>query len=78
MTEPLVAASYCHCKRCQRRTGAAASPNAHPASDAFRIVAGEDNLRMWKPQDGSDERFNIMSFRVAVSLDGTSWDKEAK
>ena len=30
VTEPLVAASYCHCKRCQRRSGAAASPNAHP------------------------------------------------
>jgi hypothetical protein len=55
--EPLVAASYCHCKRCQRRTGAAASPNAHPASDAFRIVAGEENLRMWKPGDGGEKWF---------------------
>jgi hypothetical protein len=44
VTKPLDAASYCHCKRCQRRTGAAASPNAHPASDAFRIAAGEANL----------------------------------
>ena len=57
VTEPLVAASYCHCKRCQRRTGAAASPNAHPASDAFRIVAGEDNLRMWRPRDGGEKWF---------------------
>jgi hypothetical protein len=57
VTEPLVAASYCHCKRCQRRTGAAASPNAHPASDAFRIVAGEENLRMWKPGDGGEKWF---------------------
>ena len=46
VTEPLVAASYCHCRRCQRRTGTAASPSAHPASDAFRIVAGDDNLHM--------------------------------
>ena len=55
VTEPLVAASYCHCKRCQRRSGAAASPNANPAPGAFRIVAGEDTLRMqWEPipEDG--------------------------
>ena len=57
VTEPLVAASYCHCKRCQRRSGAAASPNAHPAPGAFRIVAGEDKLRMWKPQDGGEKWF---------------------
>ena len=41
VTEPLVLASYCHCTRCQRRSGAASSANAHPAPGAFRIVAGE-------------------------------------
>jgi hypothetical protein len=51
VTEPLIAASYCHCKRCQRRSGAAASPSAHPARGVFRIVADKDKLRMWKPQD---------------------------
>jgi hypothetical protein len=49
VTAPLVIASYCHCKRSQRRSGAAASANAHPAPDAFRIVTGEDRLRVWKP-----------------------------
>src|SRR6266576_6201319 len=57
VTEPLVAASYCHCKRCQRRSGAAASPSAHPAPRAFRIVSGKDKLRMWKPQDGGEKWF---------------------
>jgi formylglycine-generating enzyme required for sulfatase activity len=33
---------------------------------------------MWTPEEGSDERFNEVGFRVAVSLDGTNWDKEAK
>jgi Glutathione-dependent formaldehyde-activating enzyme len=54
VTGPLVIASYCHCKRCQRRSGAAASANAHPASDTFRIVAGEDRLRVWKPDGGGE------------------------
>jgi len=55
--QPLAAASYCHCKRCQRRSGAAASANAHPASGSFRIVAGADRLRMWKPDGGGEKWF---------------------
>jgi hypothetical protein len=57
LTEPLVAASYCHCRRCQRRSGAAASPNAHPAPGSFRIVAGEDSLRAWRPENGGEKWF---------------------
>jgi hypothetical protein len=57
VTEPLVRASYCHCKRCQRRSGAAASASAHPAPGTFRIVAGEDSLRAWKPDDGGEKWF---------------------
>jgi hypothetical protein len=57
VTGPLTIASYCHCKRCQRRCGAAASANAHPAPDTFRIVAGEDKLRVWSPDDGGEKWF---------------------
>src|SRR3982074_3092889 len=57
VSEPLVVASYCHCKRCQRRSGAAASANGHPAPGTFRIVAGEDRLRAWKPDDGGEKWF---------------------
>ena len=54
---PIPIASYCHCKRCQRRSGTAASANAHPAEGTFRIVDGEDKLRMWKPDDGGEKWF---------------------
>jgi hypothetical protein len=57
ITAPLVIASYCHCKRCQRRSGAAASPNAHPAPGAFHIVEGEDRLKHWQPEDGGEKWF---------------------
>ena len=57
VTAPLVSASYCHCRRCQRRSGAAASASAHPAPGAFRIVAGEDRLRVWKPEQGGEKWF---------------------
>ena len=57
VTAPLVAASYCHCKRCQRRTGSAVSASAHPAEGAFRIVSGEDRLRVWQPEGGGEKWF---------------------
>jgi hypothetical protein len=47
--EPLLGAGYCHCTRCQRRTGAAASAQARIAPGSLRIVAGEDLLRAWRP-----------------------------
>ncbi len=57
ISEPLVAAWYCHCTRCQRRTGAAASVNALAAPGAFGIVAGEESLRVWSPTDGREKWF---------------------
>ena len=54
---PLASAAYCHCTRCQRRTGTASSPSAQAAPGAFRIVAGEDRLRAWTPDDGFEKWF---------------------
>jgi hypothetical protein len=52
VSEPLLAALYCHCKRCQRRTGSAFSVSAVTAPGSFRVVAGEDAVRSWDPGDG--------------------------
>jgi hypothetical protein len=52
VTEPLVSASYCHCTRCQRRTGTAASANAHVAPGSLRVTAGDDLVAAWDPGDG--------------------------
>jgi hypothetical protein len=57
VTEPLVAADYCHCTRCQRRSGTAASANARPAPGSFRIVKGESRLRAWRPEGGFEKFF---------------------
>lgn len=54
---PLVHASYCHCRRCQRRTGCAASAQAHPAPGTFRVVRGREQLRVWKPPGGTGEKW---------------------
>ena len=52
VTEPLVSASYCHCTRCQRRSGTAASAQARVAPGALRIVQGEELVREFAPPDG--------------------------
>ena len=57
ITEPLVGSVYCHCRRCQRRTGVAASANARVAPGSFTIVQGEDRMRAWKPADGAEKWF---------------------
>jgi hypothetical protein len=48
---------YCHCRRCQRRTGAGASANGAVEPGSFRLVAGEDRLKAWKPSDGAEKWF---------------------
>jgi hypothetical protein len=57
VSAPLVSAHYCHCTRCQRRSGTAASANARVAPGAFRIPSGEDSLSAWKPAGGWEKWF---------------------
>ncbi len=52
VTEPLVSSGYCHCTRCQRRTGTAASPGARIAPGSLRVLAGEEHIRAYEPDDG--------------------------
>jgi hypothetical protein len=54
---PLTGAGYCHCKRCQRRSGTAASANARPAPGSFRLLTGEERLKAWKPEVGWEKWF---------------------
>jgi hypothetical protein len=57
VTEPLVSASYCHCTRCQRRTGTSSSAQARIAPGSLRILAGEELIRSWDPPDGFSKFF---------------------
>ena len=52
-----VSAGWCHCTRCQRRTGTAASVQATLALGSLRIRQGEALLREYEPADGSAKVF---------------------
>ena len=49
---PLVSAAYCHCTRCQRRTGTAAAASARLEPGSLEITQGEEQLRAWVPAGG--------------------------
>jgi hypothetical protein len=56
---PFVGALYCHCKRCQRRSGTTRSMTALCPGGAFSVTAGEDKVRVWDPGDGWLKAFCI-------------------
>jgi hypothetical protein len=49
-------AGYCHCTRCQRRTGTAASAQARIDGSTFALTTGEDALRAWRHPAGGFEK----------------------
>jgi hypothetical protein len=56
LTEPPVSASYCHCTRCQKRTGTAASPQARIVPGSIRLT-GDELVRAYEPPDGFPKAF---------------------
>jgi hypothetical protein len=71
LTEPPLFASYCHCTRCQRRTGTAASAQARVAPGSVRITAGEELVSCWVPDGGSPKCF-------CSRCGGALWSKDAE
>ena len=57
ISEPPISASYCHCTRCQRRTGTAASAQARIVPGSLRVVSGEELVRAFEPEDGFPKEF---------------------
>jgi hypothetical protein len=57
VTQPLLSAGYCHCTRCQRRTGTAASAQARIAPNSLRITGGEELVSAYEPPDGFVKMF---------------------
>jgi hypothetical protein len=56
LTEPPKEAGYCHCTRCQRRTGNASSAQARIDGRSFRLLAGEETVKAWRHPEGGFEK----------------------
>lgn len=71
LTELPSGAGYCHCTRCQRRTGTAASANARIAPGSLRVVRGEELVREYAPPGGSVKCF-------CGECGGALWSRDPK
>jgi hypothetical protein len=57
LTEPPTDAGYCHCTRCQRRTGTASSAQARIDGRTFRFLEGEELVKAWRSDSGFEKLF---------------------
>jgi hypothetical protein len=57
LTEAPTVAYYCHCTRCQRRSGTGASVSTRVPPGSVRIVSGEDKVRTFVPPEGLPKAF---------------------
>jgi hypothetical protein len=56
LARPPETAGYCHCTRCQKRTGGGSSVQARVDGTAFTITEGEALVRAWRHPDGGFEK----------------------
>lgn len=68
-TEPL-AVRYCHCASCKKLSGGIGTANARVPSESIRILAGEELLRSFQPDEGSSKTF---CSRCGSNLFGGGW-----
>ncbi len=50
ISEPLIAAAYCHCTRCQHRTGTGMQATAVIEPGSLSFVRGVESLESWHPE----------------------------
>lgn len=51
---PFIAAGYCHCTHCQKRTGTGSALTGRIAREDLKILAGDGQLRAWTPPNGGN------------------------
>ncbi len=69
---PLIAAAYCHCGRCQHRSGTAAAASARVAPGSVRVVSGAERLRGWAPPGGLEKVFCSVCGSAVLARDRDS------
>ena len=57
LTEPFLSVSQCHCTSCKKLSGGAGTISGRARSAAVEIVAGEELLRSYQPDEGSAKTF---------------------
>jgi hypothetical protein len=62
--------SFCHCTTCKKLSGGVGTANGRVRSDAIRILAGEDLIRTYQPDEGTAKSFCSV---CGANLFGAGW-----
>jgi hypothetical protein len=70
VTLPFRRASYCHCSRCRRHSGAGSLAQGRVPQEGFRLLRGEGLVRAFRPEGGMAKAFCGV---CGSSLFGGTW-----
>ena len=71
MTGPFLRANHCHCSRCRKHSGTFGETQGRVARDSFRLLSGEELLRVFLPAD--DAAVKVFCTVCGSSLFGGHW-----
>ncbi len=71
VTLPFRRANHCHCSRCRKHSGAFGETQGRVPREGFRLLAGHELVRVWRPDDGGAVK--AFCERCGSSLFGGTW-----
>ena len=57
VSEPFETGSFCHCASCKKLSGGVGTASGRARTSAIRIVAGQEHVRTFQPDEGSAKTF---------------------
>jgi hypothetical protein len=70
ISAPFLRASHCHCSRCRKHSGTFGLTQGRVSAKAFRLVAGQELLRVHRPEGGMAK---VFCSACGSSLFGGTW-----
>jgi hypothetical protein len=70
LTEAFRRASHCHCSRCRKHSGTFGLTQGRVPREGFRLVAGAELLRVYRPEGGMAK---VFCSACGSSLFGGTW-----
>jgi hypothetical protein len=70
LTEAPAAVRFCHCTNCKKLSGGSGTANARVRPAGIRLLAGEELLRSYQPDEGSSKTF---CSRCGSNVFGGGW-----
>ncbi len=72
VTEPFERVAACHCESCKKLSGAGGTVSGRVRTEAVRLLAGEDLVKGFQPEEGSVKTF---CSTCGSNLFGAGWPR---